>query len=248
MRFKRFLQSVARRTAFLIAILLFGFGIFLIWFLTVGQSNNLNQVAFGVAAISAFFAAVSAIATLLQAVEIQRQREAQERPYIIAYFEGTTNGAICFTIENVGNSPAYDLEIKFKSAPIDFAGRPLNQISLFAKPITFLPASKSLRQIIDAGYRFFAEDKPTKFPVSIVYKSVYGDIFTENIEHDLEYLRQATLPGKTLDDHIKEVAEQLTKIAQVLEKVNSNNSRLVEILDKSQKKTTKKNKPKPKQA
>lgn len=218
MKIKLFFQWLARRSTLLITALLFGGAIFLIWVLVAGVSFN-DKTTTIIAAISIFFAAVSAFANLLQAVEVQRQREDQERPYIIVYFEATNNGAFYCVIENVGNSPAYDLRIKFNPSPIDHADRPLNEISLFANAITFLPAGKSIRQIIGATFRFFENNKSIKFSVNITYKSVYGELFSEPVEHDLEYLRQTTLPGKLTNDYLKEIGDQMKDIVRGLDKL-----------------------------
>lgn len=218
MKIKLFFQWLARRSTILFAVLLFGGAAFLIWILVAGISFN-DKTTTIIATISIFFAAVSAFANLLQAVEVQRQRESQERPYIIVYFEATNNGAFYCVIENVGNSPAYDLRIKFKPSPIDYSDRPLNEISLFANPITFLPAGKSIRQIIGGTFRFFENNKSIIFSVNITYKSVYGELLSETVEHDLEYLRQTTLPGKLTNDYLKEISDQMKDIARGLDKL-----------------------------
>jgi len=218
MKMKLSIQWLARRSTILLTLLLFGGAIFLIWVLVAGVSFN-DKTTTLIATISIFFAAVSAFANLLQAVEVQKQREDQERPYIIVYFEATNNGAFYCVIENVGNSPAYDLRIQFKPSPVDYADRPLNEISLFANPITFLPAGKSIRQIIGGTFRFFENNKPIKFSIDITYKSVNGELFPERIEHDLEYLRHTTLPGKLTNDYLKEISEHMKNVVRGLDKL-----------------------------
>ncbi len=217
MKIKLFVQWLVRRSTILFTALLFGGAIFLIWVLIAGVSFDEKTTTI-IATISIFFAAVSAFASLLQAVEAQRQREDQERPYVVVYFEASNNGAFYFVIENVGNSPAYDLRMKFTPSPVDFADRPLNEISLFSNPITFLPAGKSVRQIVGSTFRFFENNKPTEFSVDIAYKSVYGGVFSENIVHNLEYLRQTTLPGKLANDYLKEISEHMKDIVRGLGK------------------------------
>lgn len=218
MNMKLFLQWLARRSTILFTVLLFGGAIFFIWVLIAGVSFDEKTTTI-IAAISIFFAAVSAFANLLQAVETRKQREDQERPYVIAYFEASSNGAFYFVVENVGNSPAYDMKIQFSPSPIDYADRPLNEISLFSNPITFLPAGKSLRQIVGATFRFFENNKPAKFSVDLTYKSVYGELFPESIVHDLEYLKQTTLPGKLTNDYLKEISENMKNVVRSFDKL-----------------------------
>lgn len=227
-KIKAILHWFSKRSVVLITVLLFGIAILLFWFLTAGFSPDNERMIIGIAAITAFLAAISAIATLLQAVEVQKQRENLERPYITAYFDGTSSGAVYFVIENSGNSPAIDVSIEFDPPPVDFAGRPLSEVSLFSNPISFLPANKVIRQIIDAGFKFLEEGKPTKFKVMIKYSSIFGDSFDDLIEHDLEYLKQATVPGKTVEDYLKKISEELDTLTQLIKNAQSSSSFLIE--------------------
>jgi hypothetical protein len=122
----------------------------------------------------------------------------------------------------------YILSFKFDPSPIDFAGRQLNEVSLFSSPISFLPATKVIRQIIDAGYRFLEDGKPTKFSVTIRYFSIFGDSFNDVIEHDLEYLKQATVPSKTVEDYLKKISEELEKLTQLIKNAQGSTSFLIE--------------------
>jgi len=230
-KIKRMLYWLSRRSIFLVTTLLFAIVIILFWFLSAGISPDNERTIIGIAAVTAFLSAVSAIATLLQAVEVQKQRENLERPYITAYFDGSNSGALYFVIENSGNSPALDVKFKFNPSPVNFAGIPLNEISLFANPISFLPAGKVIRQIIDASNRFLAEGKPLKYEISTTYSSVFGDSFDEIFEHDLEYLKQVTLPIKTVEDHLKDISKELGELTRLIKKAQGLNSFVVESPD-----------------
>lgn len=227
-RLKRIFHWLSRRSVFLIAVLLFAVVIVLFWFLSAGFTPDNERIIIGIAAVSALLSAISAIATLMQAVETRKQREEFERPYVTAYFDATNNGALYFVIENSGNSPALDVRFKFDPSPIDHAGRPLDQISLFSNPISFLPVGKVIRQVIDASHRFLEDGKALKYEVSIKYYSVFGDKFSESIEHDLEYLKQTTLPIKTTNDYLKEISKELEKLSNSVSKAQGFNSFLVE--------------------
>lgn len=227
---KHFFQWVARRSVVIATVFLFALGA-LILFLVSGFVPISVEVSIGIAMISALFSAVSAFANLLQAVEVQKQRESQERPYVIAYFDAESNGVIYFVIENSGNSPALNVTVKFNPAPIDFGGRPLNQVSLFEKPISFLPAGKSLRQLVDVGHSFLADGKPTKFSVAISYTSIHHEIYRESTEHDLAYLKQATRPGKSVEDHLESISKELKDLVGLLKSARGMHSILVESPD-----------------
>jgi len=223
-KLKHIWQEIAKRGVFVIAILLLGVSVLFTWFLVTGFSEAQATITIGIAAVSAVFAAISSIAGLMQATEIQRQRENQERPYITAFFEGTNRGGLYLEIQNAGNSPAVDVEFKFEPDPIDFAGRKLSEVSLFQKPISFMPQGKTYRQIIDAGHRFLAEGKPTKYHIKIVYSSVSGQLFDESTDYDLDYLKQSTLPGKTTEENLEDISKQLKDITEIFRSVRGMNS------------------------
>jgi ABC-type multidrug transport system fused ATPase/permease subunit len=109
-KFKGIFSWLTQRSIIIISILIIGVGILLICFISTGSSSTGN-IAIGIASISAFLAAISAIANLLSAVEAQKQRENNERPYIQGYFDSSNSGAIYFTIQNFGNSPTIDVTI-----------------------------------------------------------------------------------------------------------------------------------------
>ena len=99
-RIKKILHWISKRSLFFVTVLLFAVAILLFWFIIAGFSPDNERITIGIAAITAFLAATSAIATLLQTVEVQKQRENLERPYVIAFFDGTSSGGIYFVIEN----------------------------------------------------------------------------------------------------------------------------------------------------
>lgn len=212
-----------RRGVVLIATLLFAACVVIIWLLATRSSQSDTGVVIGIAAISAVFGAVSAFATLLQGVEIQRQRENQERPYVLAYFNPANNGALYFVIENFGNAPALDILVKFDPSPVNFAGQPLNELSLFQTPISFLPPGKSMHQLIDAANKLLAEGKPTKYKISFVYVSIYGQKYSDSIEIDLSYYRDSTLPFKSIEEHLGILTGSIKRLTDVIEKFDEIN-------------------------
>ena len=219
---------LSRRSVYFVTVLSFAIVIILFWFLSAGFSPDNERIIIGIAAISAFLSAISAISTFFQAIVTQKQREDLERPYITAYFDGSSSGALYFVIENSGNSPALDVSFKFNPSPVDFAGRPLNEISLFSNPISFLPTGKVIRQIVDASNKFLEKGKPLKYEVTTKYYSVFGDSFDHSVEHDLEYLKQVTLPRKTADDYLKDISKELSELTSLIKKAQGLNSFVVE--------------------
>jgi hypothetical protein len=206
---------ISRRTNLAITLILLGIAISLIWFLTAGFTPNETRITIGIAVVTTFLAAVSAIANLVIAVETQRQREDSQRPFVQGYFDAENNGLLLFYIQNFGTSPAVDITVKFGVAPVDHANRPLGELSLFTKPIGFIAPGQKFRQIVDIGYRLLADGKPTNFDYTITYASLNGQKYSEKIETDLAFLKQANVPGLTIEDHLGKIQEDLQKLAKV---------------------------------
>lgn len=227
-RLKHLWQGIAKRGIFIVAVLLLAVSVLFTWFLVTGFSQSLATFSIGIAAVSAMFAAISSIAGLLQATEVQRQRENQERPYITAFFEGTNRGGLYLEIQNTGNSPAVDVVFKFTPEPIDYSGRKLSEVSLFKKPISFMPQGKAYRQIIDAGHRFLADDRPAKYQIRIIYSSASGQLYDESTDFDLDYLKQSTLPSKTTEENLEDISKQIKDLTDIFKSIRGMNSLLVE--------------------
>jgi len=245
MRFRHFLQAIARRGILTITILIIGMGVLLVWFFASGFTPSVVQVSIGMAAISAFLAAISSVANLLQAVETERQRRNQERPYINAYFDASSNSMIYFVVQNSGNAPAINVKLSIEPVPTDYAGRKLNEVSFFSQPISFLPAGKIVRQMVGIGHQFLANDNPVNFDIRVEYSSTYGEFFREKLVQNLEYLRQTTVPGKSTEEHLAEIAKVLNDIKSIMTKVENfgalqietpeqNNQRIEHMIDDEQ--------------
>lgn len=233
MSFRNLLQAISRRGALIIFALIIGIGVILTWFIVSGVTPTGVQVTIGIAAISAFFAAISSMSNLLQAVETERQRRNQDRPYVNAYFDTSSGSLITFVVENSGNSPAKNIHLKIDPAPVDYAGRKLSDVSFFSQPISFLPTGKKLRQIVDVGYRVLAEGKPVNFRVSARYESIYGETFRENTSQNLEYLRQTTAPGKSIEEGLGDITKELKELHTLLSRVEKFGALQVETPDQN---------------
>lgn len=215
-KIKNIIYKLKKIFIYVLSLFLFGVGVILIWFLVVGFSSSEIWIPIGIAAISAFFAMVSSIANLIQADEIKKQRESLDRPYILAYFDPVSSGGIYFTLENFGNSPACDVTVQFNPPPIDFANRPLNEISLFKNPISFIPPGKKIQQIIGMGHTVLAEGKQTVFNISLSYTSVHNQTFKEELDSDISYLKDATVPIKSVEDHLIKISTTLEDLVNFI--------------------------------
>lgn len=202
---RHILQWIINRAKFLSLAVLLGITVIFIWFF-VGDNSSTELLAIKIASISALFAAVSSVATLIQAVEAQKQRQSLERPYIIADFTVASDGKICFVTQNIGNSPALNVSIKFSDpVPLDFAKKPLG----FIEPIKFLPPGKSVTQLMGHGHSLLKDDQPTRFRFRVIYTSTYHDLFQESVEQDLSYLKGVIFPEKSVQESLENISRQL---------------------------------------
>jgi hypothetical protein len=233
MKFRQLLQIISNHGRMIITLLIISVGVLLVWFLASGFSPSIVQITIGIASISAFFAAISSIANLLQAVETEKQRRNQERPYVNAYFDASNSSFIHFIVENSGNSPAKNIILDINPTPKDYAGRNLNEVSFFSHPISFFPANKKVRQLVDVGYKFLAQDRPVNFEISVRYLSIFGDLYTDNFVQNLEYLRQSTVLGKSIEDNLGEITKEIKDLRELLTRAEHFGALQVETPDQN---------------
>jgi len=175
----------------------------------------------GIAVAATLFAALSSLFSLIQITEMQKQREASERPYIQAYFDDEYTGMLVFKVINSGSAPALDVKIEFNPAPRDYANRRLSSVSLFSNPISFIPPGKEYRQIVIQGYVFFKKSRRRKFAVKTTYYSSSGKRFEENTTHDLSYLKHAHVTPKQSDGYLKDIADEQKNIVRELSNIKN---------------------------
>lgn len=222
------MSFLRHRTPWIIGfVVLVIFGV-LTWIVFVGSSRNDTWVAIGLAALASLFAAVSAVASLVQAFEAQKQREMNERPYVMLYFDGAYGGFLYLVITNVGNAPAVDVKVKFEPGFQVHTGQSVNDISLFQNPISFFPPGMIYRQLIDASHRFLEKGKPTFFQAHLEYRTILDEKITDSIKYDLEYLRDSHLPAKTTEKSLAEISDHLKNIHGLFKQVKHGNSLLVQ--------------------
>ncbi len=222
----RTLKWLARRLGILLALLVMGLGIVFLWIVSAGNADPTFIV--GIAAVSAFFSLVSAVAGLIQAVEIQRQRENAENPHVLVYFEGKSNHMIYAIIENFGHTPAKEICIKFDPSPLYMREKQLNDVGPFANSIPLLPSGKKFEQIIDSGPELLMEGRTIRFRVSLRYSSLNGHTFDEEDIIDLSYMKEATLPSPSASEAVMRVAKELESISKRFDRVTSFDSIMVE--------------------
>lgn len=170
--------------------------------------------------------------------EMRESREYQTRPYVVFDFEFQEH-LIFYKIENLGNSPAYDVSIDFINDLEDSRGRKLSELKLF-KNIPFIPPRKKIRYFFDSTFQFLKKDelekeindievKYSREPSSATKQSYYKEKyqFDFSIYRDQEFISQTSLDDvvdrlKTIESSLKPL-KSLKDIFEMLKYENLEN-------------------------
>lgn len=226
--FNEFSRWLKKRGIVFVAFMIYLIPIFFIWGFLNQFSISEPVTTIAIAAWSALFAALGSFATLLQAIEMQKQRENFERPYVLIHFDIRNDGAIYLAVENFGNTPALNITIDFTPPIIDHRGRSVQGLSTFQKPIRFMPPKNILKQFIGVGHDFLSQGKDVNFIINVCYESPQGGSYREAHQIDLSYLRETTRPPKTLEEQLESLNKSITDLAGIFKSVKGYQALLVE--------------------
>jgi hypothetical protein len=177
-----------------------------------GADSSAQATAIRVAAISALFSAIGSFGTLAQANIAQHQREEATRPSVIAYSDLYSGGEINLRVENIGNSPAANIKVKFGDPfPTGYNEMPLG---FFDNPISFLPPGGSVRQYFGYAHTLLDDDEPHSFHAAVEYQSVDKRFtYEDEYELNLEYLRSVQFPERSFRESVDEIARAIRSAA-----------------------------------
>ena len=226
-RIASFIRQITQNAVLLVT--LFAIIVSLLFIVLILNSPELEsavEVSITIAGLSTFFAAVSAFAAMISVVELKQQRESQERPYVLAYFDVEQGNAIDFKIENIGASPAIDVEVIFNPPFVTAKGLDLNTLSFTKQPIRLLAPGKGVRRSVGPGPEILRGE--TKYRCVVRYLSISGKMYSESSEGDLAYLAGAHVPRKSISEVLGEMGKQLEAISASIGKVESQGAWRVE--------------------
>ena len=130
----------------------------------------------------------------------------ERRPYIIADFD-STNSNMSFYIENIGKTPANNVEIKVHPDFQLLKAEDTINTTILKDKIDFYPPHKKVETYIAPTFEFFKKN-PDKYSVSIKYQDSFEKIFTEKILLDLNHhKKQSYIKEKGLEDIVKSLDE-----------------------------------------
>lgn len=149
------------------------------WGLSKGYIIATAETAIFLSFGATFFAAMTAIFSLGVVLEMRKDREAMLKPSVYVDFE-VENGILFCIIENSGQSPAKNIVVDIDPLPVDDEGKQIGYVSWIGKTIdTLLPGKKLGKSLGLMSQYGRYKRKPTKFEISVVYKSLKGKEYKE---------------------------------------------------------------------
>ena len=170
--------------------------------------------------VLAFLTAAYVILTFLLLKSTRASIEEQHRPYVVASLPVDKFLVFC-RIENSGDRPAYSVNVKFSPDLEALSGdgtfRGMAEPLLFQ---SFLPPHFSVQNMVSLTVHALSVPAANKeFSVTVTYKDAkgkqYSDSYTINVN---SYLFEKKIVGRELEDHIEEVAMQLSEIKEIIKK------------------------------
>lgn len=157
-------------------------------------------------------------ATRRQVDELQKQFQAQNRPYVCVQFETIRNGLLCLSVENTGNTPARNVRVLVNE---DFTNKIHDQqrdrFRKFTETAIYLSPRQKLYCCL-GGPSDFSSIKDQTLLLDVTYDGD-DDHYQEHIEIDVDGYGWALLYESPLGDisiHIKKISESLESIEKKL--------------------------------
>lgn len=182
----------------------------------------LNSNDGAVMAVLTFVYAIATIFILIanrSAVKESRlAREAENRPYVIAYLQFKGNRVVNFVLTNTGNSVAQNVKLSFdKDIDVD-KDYPLYKSNIVKEGLITMPPGFEIKHFLGVG-KIFTEDEEGKFPIYTVTISYYNANEKKNYQesYSLDFnVMTGSLRAREyeMNDLVKEVKAIRKKINQ----------------------------------
>ena len=171
-------------------------------------------------AILAFLTAAYVILTRLLLKATREAIEEQHRPYVVASLPVEKFIVLC-RIENSGDRPAYSVNVTFspklEALSGDAAFRGMGEPLLFQ---SFLPPHFTVQNTISTTVHALSVPEANKvFSVTVTYNDAKGKRYEDSYKIDVNsYLFVKKMVPKFLEDHVEEIAKQLSEIKELIKK------------------------------
>lgn len=139
-------------------------------------------------------------------------RRIQTRPFVVVSIDIEQQMLFMLTVQNVGNSPAYDVEMLF-DPPVEESMMDGDDLLLLKEPTPMIPPKRTLRAAWESSIRVLADDypHPRTYRVAVTYRDHDGQKYgPETYVLDFNSYRGQAAGLKGLPELVKAV-EKLQK-------------------------------------
>lgn len=185
-----------------------------------GWSNVLTIILLIVTGAYVYLTWRIANANQLMLRRSDEQHRELTRPTVYAYLDFRDQVVVRLVIQNMGQTPAYDLKIELDRDIYQFAdknNKNLRDMALFRDMTSWLPPGAKIPIDLTQGFTFDKEINgeiltPSKFDVSLSYRSKF-DKYSEVCNIDLAPYFNINVKSTTAEE-AKKVADQIKKLAE----------------------------------
>ena len=173
----------------------------------------------------------SADAAAAAVTEMKAAREAENRPYVMLYFDlRAGDPGVDLVVKNTGRSAARCVTFAFDTPLCDSRGHCVSEYSMFANGIPYMPPGFEIRTFFDMTHSIFPEARAThSWNVGVSYKEeTLATQYAANEAIDLEVFRGVTWISRK---GMHEMAEELRKIEYALSVTKDEAKRHSELLE-----------------
>jgi hypothetical protein len=159
----------------------------------------------------------------------------KSRPYVIFDIEIRDDFGVYLTLENIGKTPAFDIQLEVKPGLVKRFGSKRNVgIGFIDNGIKFLSPKRKLCDLIDSTLSFY-EKKELHFSGEVTYRDKWGDSYKENYSIDLESFRDISEFTKKdkVEERLGKIEKHLKDISITLKNVTLN-KRPIEQVEKQE--------------
>lgn len=165
-------------------------------------------------------AAVLAVIAVLPALRVIEIQEDSQRPHPTPYFDLTSRyNLLQLRVKNFGASVAYDVQLKWKTRPVDHKGDEVCSLDR----ISVLVPQESVSTLIGAAHDTVRKLSDSQFEGECHFKDASGKRFRQrficSVDASLKQLVHDNELPKTLRE-LQDIPKELARIADRLEKVS----------------------------
>ncbi len=169
--------------------------------------------------LAALLAVIAAVIAVLPALRVLELQEDSLRPRPTPYFDLTSRyDLLQLRVKNCGASVAYDVELKWKTRPVDHKEIEIQSLD----HISVLLPQESVSTLVGASHEFVRKLADTRFAGECHYKDSSGkrlchDFICSVDASQRQLLHDHEMP-KTLRE-LQDIPKELARIAEYLEKI-----------------------------